>query len=70
MVAALASGFSRNSDVPDHDPGVIVGEVGELRTADHVADGVDATVGGLELLVHLDAVGRVVDAGALEAPAT
>ena len=32
------------------------GEMGELRTADHVADGIDAAVRGLELLVHLDAV--------------
>src|SRR5262249_36719401 len=53
--------------VPDHDTGVIVGKMGELRAADHVADSVDATVSGLELLVHLDAVVRVGDASALEA---
>ena len=41
--------------------------MGELRTADHVADGIDAAIGGLQLVVHLDAVGIVFHAGAFEA---
>ena len=46
---------------------MIVGEMGELRPADHVADGVDAPVGGLEVVIHLDAVRGVGDVGPLEA---
>ena len=53
----------------DDDAGVIVGDVGELRAADHVADGEHARVGGHEALVHLDAALVVLDAGGLEVEA-
>ena len=51
----------------DDDAGVIIGEMGEFRAADHVADRIDAAIRGLELLVHLDAVLGELDAGAIEA---
>ena len=37
-----------------------------LRTANRIANGIDFTIGGLELLVDLDAVRRVGDASAVE----
>ena len=54
--AGAGVGLQPEQRVPDDDAGVIIGEVGECRAADHVADGIDAAVGGLELVVHLDAV--------------
>ena len=58
-------GLQPEQRVLDHDAGVIVGEVGELLTADGIADGVDFPVGRLELLVDLDAAIGVRDAGAI-----
>ena len=55
--------------VPDHDAGVVAGDVGELRPAGHVADREDAAVGGAETGVGLDALGRELDAGGFEAEA-
>ena len=56
--------------VLDHHPGRRIGHVGELLGHADVARGVDARVGGLETVVHLDAVPPVVgDAHGLETEA-
>ena len=41
--------------IPDDETGLVIGEMGEARSADHVANGVDAAIGGPEMVVHLDA---------------
>src|SRR6266849_3838771 len=56
--------------VLDHHPGRRVGRVGELLGHADVAGGVDARIGRLEPVVHLDAIPPVVgDADRLEAEA-
>ena len=52
--------------VPDHELGVIGGEMGGFRPDGHVADGVDALVGGAQPPVDVDAVRLVADAGGIE----
>ena len=49
--------------VPDHELGMIGGEMGGFRPDGHVADGVDALVGGAQPPVDVDAVRLVADAG-------
>src|SRR5262249_94258 len=67
--SGTGAGPQAEQRVSDHDARMIVGEMGELCVADHVADGIDARICGLELLVHLDAASVVDDAGTLEAQA-
>ncbi len=45
--------------VPDHGPGLVVGDVGEEGAADHVAGGVDAVPARAEAAVHLDPLAPV-----------
>ena len=52
--------------VPDDEPGLVNGDVGEFRPARDVADRVDALVAGAQLLVDGDAVRLVADAGGIE----
>src|SRR5690606_15432177 len=53
--------------VPDHQSGVVIGDVGELQLArGAVADRVDAAVRGLQLAVHSDAGAVVTHAGRFE----
>ena len=52
--------------IPDHQPGMIVGDVGELRPARGVANGVDAPVGGAQVPVDPHALAVVADAGPVE----
>ncbi len=53
--------------VPDHQAGMIVGGVGELRLAGgDIADGVDAPVAGLQLAIDRDAGAVVAHAGRFE----
>ena len=49
--------------VPDHELGMIGGEVGGFRPDCDVADRVDALVGGAQPPVDVDAVRLVADAG-------
>src|SRR6185295_15624558 len=53
----------------DDDAGVVVGNVGELRAADDVADGQHAAVRGCEPLAHLDAALVVFDGRRLQVEA-
>ena len=50
-----------------HPVGLMVGAVGERRPGDHVADRIDAPVGGAEVAVDGDAVGVIGDPGDVEA---
>src|SRR5690606_8559899 len=50
---------------PDHEAGMIAGNVGELMLADDIADGVDAPVRRAKRPVHLDAGRRIPDASCL-----
>ena len=51
-------GFDRQAEqrVPDHQSGMIIGDMGELQRACGVADRIDALVGGAQALVDDDAV--------------
>src|SRR5262245_14142659 len=64
-VAVDACGLAKQGPAQD-DAGMVVGNVGELRAADHVADGKYPGVRGHEAPVHLDAALVILDAGGLE----
>src|SRR5262249_19533971 len=66
--AQVDLGPQAEQPVPDHQPGLIVGDVGELRPAGGVADRVDAAVPArAQAPVDADGVAVVADAGAVEA---
>ena len=52
--------------VPDHELGMIDGEMRGFRPDGHIADRIDALVGGAKPPVDDDAVGLIADAGQVE----
>ncbi len=60
-------GRHQEQGAADDDLGMIVGGVREGRCAGHVADGIDAGVGGPEAGVDGDAAAVMADAGGVEA---
>ena len=63
---AVLPGRQPKEQRPDHQAGVIAGDMGEAQRAGDVADGVDAAVGGPELVRDFYAVGIESDAGLVE----
>ena len=60
------SGRQPEQGVPDHDTRVVIGDMGELQSADDVADRIDVLVGRAQVSIDRDAVRRGRNAGALE----
>ena len=61
--AVIDLGRQAKERVTDHDPGMKAGDVGELRAAGDIADGVGAAIGGAQPGVHRNPAGVEGDAG-------